>query len=298
VRRFQRCGFARWSFTLWAAGTVRTLAAIQSPAAGSAAGLVEASRGRRYAARAVGQAHRGAPARTVMSAAPAPRETLAQILDRVAAVVAAVVPGLDAGDARLLVAEAASRRGALRHLDRHLAAFPCALASGSADAPKAVIALAGLLAAAGYPGIGVAACLACGGSGELPHRSGDGRLCRNCYRSQRQEPCRQCGRTRPVHARTAAGPLCTTCSSHLRPARTCGACGQDGPVRAWRPDGSAVCETCYRAPERPCARCGRLAVTRALLPEGAVCRSCRGEPHLAERARAGTPAPRKTARRE
>jgi hypothetical protein len=170
-----------------------------------------------------------------MSAAPASGGSLAAILDRVAAAVAAAVPGLDAGDARLLVSESASRRGALRQLDRHLAAFPGALASGSADAPKAVIGLAGLLAAAGYPGIGVAACLACGRSGDLPHRSGDGRLCRNCYRRQRQEPCRRCGRTRPVHARTAAGPLCTTCASHLRSARTCGAC---------RPDGSAVCGSC------------------------------------------------------
>jgi hypothetical protein len=213
-----------------------------------------------------------------MSAAPAPGGTLAVILDRVAAAVAAAVPGLDEAGARLLVSEAASRRGALRQLDRHLTAFPGALASGSADAPKAVIALAGLLAAAGYRGIGVAACLVCGRPGELPHRSGDGRLCRNCYRQRRQEPCRRCGRTRPVHARTAAGPLCTTCSSHLQPFRTCGACGQDRPVRAWRPDGSAVCGSCYRAPERPCARCGRLAVTRALLPEGPVCRSCCGEP--------------------
>jgi hypothetical protein len=179
-----------------------------------------------------------------MSAAPASGGTLAAALDRVAGVVAAAVPGLDAAGARLLVTEAASRRGALRQLDRHLAAFPGALASGSADAPKAVIALAGLLAGAGYPGIGVAACLACGRPGDLPHRSGDGRLCRNCYRRQRQEPCQRCGRTRPVHARTAAGPLCTTCSSALQPPQPCGTCGQDGPVAARRPDGSAVCRSC------------------------------------------------------
>src|SRR6266699_1837233 len=200
------------------------------------------------------------------------------MLERVAAAVAGAVPGLDAAGARLLVTEAASRRGALRQLDRHLAAFPGALASGSSDAPKAVIALAGLLSGAGYGGIGVAACLACGRPGELPHRSGDGRLCRNCYRRRRQEPCRRCGRTRPVHARTAAGPLCSTCSAALQPSRPCGACGQDGPVRAWRPDGSAVCRSCYRAPERPCARCGRLAVTYALLAEGPACGSCCGRP--------------------
>jgi len=213
-----------------------------------------------------------------MSAAPAPRETLAQILDRVTAAVAAAVPGLDEAGARALVSEAASRRGALRHLDRHLAAFPGALASGSADAPKAVIALAGLLAAAGYRGIVVATCLACGRPGELPHRSGDGRLCRNCYRQRRQEPCRRCGRTRPVHARTDGGPLCSTCSAALQPPQPCGTCGQDGQVAARRPDGSAVCESCYRPPERPCSRCGRLALTYAFLPEGPVCRSCSGPP--------------------
>jgi DNA-binding Xre family transcriptional regulator len=60
----------------------------------------------------------------LMSPAPASRETLAQILDRVTAVAAAAVPGLDEAGARALVSEAASQRRALRHLDRHLAAFP------------------------------------------------------------------------------------------------------------------------------------------------------------------------------
>lgn len=114
--------------------------------------------------------------------------------------------------------------------------------------------------------------------GELPHHSGDGRLCRDCYRQRRQEPCRRCGRTRPVHARTDGGPLCSTCSSALQPSRLCGTCGQDGQVAARRPDGSAVCESCYRPPERPCSRCGRLALTYAFLPEGPVCRSCSGPP--------------------
>jgi hypothetical protein len=224
-----------------------------------------------------------------MSAAPASRETLAQILDRVVA--AAAVPGLDWAGARVLASEAASRRGALRQLDRHLAAFPGALASGSADAPKAVIALAGLLAGAGYRGIGVPACLACGRSGELPHRSGDGRLCRNCYRQRRQEPCRRCGRTRPVHARTVGGPLCTTCSSRLQPSRPCGTCGQDGQVAARRPDGSAVCRSCYQAPEHPCARCGRLAVTRALLPDGPVQKVLRRAVAAVRRMRPGPAGP-------
>jgi hypothetical protein len=75
-----------------------------------------------------------------MTAAPAAGRTLAAVLDRVAAAVTGAVPGLDGGNARLLVTEAASRRGALRQLDRHLAPCPNTLASGSSNAPKAVIA--------------------------------------------------------------------------------------------------------------------------------------------------------------
>ena len=86
-----------------------------------------------------------------MTAAPASGAALAAVLDRVAAVVAVAVPGLDTGGARVLVTQAASGRGALRQLDRHLAAFPDALASGSSDAPKAVIALAGLWPARATP---------------------------------------------------------------------------------------------------------------------------------------------------
>jgi hypothetical protein len=157
------------------------------------------------------------------------------------------VPGLDEAGARALLTEAASRRGALRHLDRHLAAFPGALASGSADAPEAVIALAGLLAAAGYPGIVVVTCLACGRPGELPHRSGEGRLCRNCHRQRRQEPCRRCGRTRPVHARTYGGPLCSTCSSaSSRP----GAAGPAARTVRWRPGARTAAPSASRATGR------------------------------------------------
>lgn len=210
-----------------------------------------------------------------MSAAPSPGGTLAAVLDRAAAAVAAAVPGLDAGGARVLVAEAASRRGALRQLDRHLAAFPGALASRSADAPKAVIALAGLLAAAGYPGIVAATCLACGRLGELPHRSGEGRLCRNCYRQRRQEPCRRCGRTRRVHARTDAGPLCSTCSSRLRPS---GGCGLDRPVRLRAAgDQPDLCRRCAARAPATCAACGQQG--RCDTPDGPpVCMICRTWP--------------------
>lgn len=139
------------------------------------------------------------------------------------------VAGLDAGTAAVMASQAAPRPAAVRQLGQHLAAYPDALATGSGDVPLPVARLAGLLAGAGYAGIRVPACLACGRTGELPHRAAGGRLCRNCYRQQRREPCQRCSRTRPVNTRTAAGPLCSPCAAALRPSRPCASCGQDRP---------------------------------------------------------------------
>jgi hypothetical protein len=206
-----------------------------------------------------------------MRAAPAAGGPLAALQDRVAVAAAAVVPGLDAGDARLLVCEAASRRGALRQLDRHLTAFPDALASGSCDAPLAVIALAGLLASAGYPGVRVPRCARCGAAALLRHRIEGGRLCDICYRRSRQEPCTGCGRVKIVHKRTTGGPLCSSCAT---PRKVCAACGQLRRVTARRDDGEPLCTMCHRPPAQPCASCSLVMPAYARTAAGPVCRKC------------------------
>ena len=191
------------------------------------------------------------------------------------------VAGLDAGTAAVLASQAAPRPAAVRQLSQHLAAYPDALATGSGDVPLPVARLAGLLAGAGYAGIRVPACLACGRTGELPHRAAGGRLCRNCYRQQRREPCQRCSRTRPVNTRTAAGPLCSPCAAALRPSRPCASCGQDRPVTGRREDGAGVCRTCYRtrqAPRHPCARCGQATAVAAWRPQGPLCCNCYAPP--------------------
>lgn len=192
--------------------------------------------------------------------------------------VADAVAGLDAGTAAVLVGQAARGPAALRQLSQHLAAHPDALATGSGDVPLPVARLAGLLAGAGYGGIRVPACLACGRTGELPHRSAGGRLCRNCYRKQGQQRCSRCGRTRIVSTRTPAGPLCPPCAAALRPPRLCGACGQVRPAVARREDGTTICQPCYQAPQRPCSRCGQTARTNAFTPQGPVCGNCYARP--------------------
>jgi hypothetical protein len=206
-----------------------------------------------------------------MTAAPAAGQTLAAVLDRVAAAVAGAVPGLEAADARRLVTGAASRRGALRQLDRHLAAFPDALASGSSDAPLALIALAGLLASAGHPGVRVPRCAGCGAAALLRHRTRDGRLCDTCDRASRPERCTGCGRDRAVRKRTARGPLCCSCAQTRE---ECGGCGQLRRVTARRGDGAPLCKTCHRPPGSACASCGRVAAAYARTAAGPVCRKC------------------------
>jgi hypothetical protein len=205
-----------------------------------------------------------------MTATPAGGEVPA-VLERVAVSVAAAVPGLAAGDARGLVARAASRRGALRQLDRHLAEHPGALASGISDAPLAVIELAGLLASEGFTGVCVPRCAGCAGLAQLRHRAESGRLCDRCYRRSRREPCAGCSRDKIVHKRTAEGPLCTSCAQARG---RCAACGQTRRVAARRSDGAALCQMCHRRPERPCASCGQIAATYAHTPAGPVCRAC------------------------
>jgi hypothetical protein len=210
-----------------------------------------------------------------MTAASSPGGTLAAALDRVAAVVAGAVPGLDAGDARRLVAGAASRRGALRQLDRHLAACPDALASGDPGAPLALITLAGLLAGAGHAGVVVPGCTGCGKQAELRHRTEGGRLCDSCYRTARSEPCAGCGRDRVVSKRTGQGPLCCSCA---QPRKECAACGQLRRVAARRHDGAPLCKACHPRPAEPCASCGQAAAVYARTPAGPACRACYVQP--------------------
>ena len=232
-----------------------------------------------------------------MTAGPASSETLSAVLDRVTAAVAGAVPGLGTGDARRLVTGAASRRGALRQLDRHLAACPDALASGSADAPLALITLAGLLAGAGHPGVRVPRCTGCGAETVLRHRTDGGRLCDTCNRRSRQEPCAGCGRDRGVTKRTGQGPLCCSCA---QPRKECAGCGQVRRVAARRGDGAPLCKMCHRSPGRACASCGQVAPAYARTPAGPVCKACYTPPSracgecgeqrpIARRATAGEP---------
>jgi hypothetical protein len=206
-----------------------------------------------------------------MTAGPAGSGTLAAALDRVTSAVTTAVPGLGTADARRLVTGAASRRGALRQLDRHLAAFPDALTSGSSSAPLAMIALTRMLAGAGYQGVRVPRCAGCGSGAVLRHRAEGGRLCDTCYRRSHPEPCAGCGRTRVVHKRTTQGPLCCSCA---QPRKECAACGQARRVAARRSDGAPLCKMCHRPPEQPCASCGKTAAAYARTPAGPVCKAC------------------------
>jgi len=106
-------------------------------------------------------------------------------------------------------------------------------------------------------------CARCGQSGHIVRRTGEGSICRRCYRADRElfwQECAGCGKHKPPVARRNGAALCQACAP--RPTKPCVRCGRDRPVHANTDDGP-VCGSCYTAPARRCGRCGELAPVRA-----------------------------------
>lgn len=211
-----------------------------------------------------------------MTAARAGREPRQTVLDRAAARVCAVVPGLDPTAAARFV-ERATVAHTLRRLEAHLAHHPDALTSGSSDAPITLQRLAGLLADAGHPTVVVPGCLRCGKPALLPHLVDGGRVCDHCRRFYHRAPCGRCRRDRPIATHTDRGdPLCHSCIPRRR--EPCGTCGRVLRVQTRRADGAAVCPNCYRTPQRRCCRCEHITPTYAHTDHGPICKSCYRRP--------------------
>lgn len=123
-----------------------------------------------------------------------------------------------------------------------------------------------------------AGCLHCGATSTLRHLAPGGRLCDRCYRQSRAEPCSRCGRTRIVHTRIAAGPLCSSCSAARKPHQPCGSCGNLRAVMGRRSDGAPLCKACRPTPRRACAVCARVTKAVARTPDGPICDRCYSAP--------------------
>lgn len=145
-------------------------------------------------------------------------------------------------------------------------------------------------------------CSNCGRMRYPVRRLPDGRvLCQRCA-PRPQHTCSRCGRTRPAHAITDDGPLCTTCYSRVKLSWTCALCGAVRNRQRNTVVGPHVCASCRRTRLRNahaedaqalspdasgggvrsksvCAFCGRVRRVGNRWPAGPVCPGC------AERAR-------------
>ena len=234
--------------------------------------------------------------RTGLSSQDATQELAAWLTGR--------LPALPADRAQALVEQACGRCPGV--LLEYVRARPAALADPGPRPPLAAVRLAHALHQDGHRGITLPRCARCGRSpARFPTSRPEGRICARCADQDRLRACVRCGRKRPAHARSADGPVCSTC--YTRPARLCEACGQlrplarrastagpaicdrcagqagvgtciscgrQRPVLLRRADGKTYCKTCYPRAARKCARCGRLRPVSAEWPIGPVCDRC------------------------
>ena len=169
------------------------------------------------------------------------------------------LPGLTDDGARALVEQAVGHGGPhARTLLKYVRERPAVLADPAPLLPPSAVRLAHALHWEGYVQVVLPRCARCGKApARLKTPRPEGRICHQCVQLERRQPCVRCGRDQPVHIRTAAGPVCSTC--HSRPVHRCEGCGQLRPLaRRASPDGPALCAACHHLPDRVCSSCGRL----------------------------------------
>jgi len=182
-------------------------------------------------------------------------------VDVVVDVVTAVDPMLPA-DVVIDAVHGAVARGAQRHqLARALTDRPDLLTGAGAEAPvPAVLRLIDKLCQAGAASIVRPPCPHCGRVIPLVKPRDGLRLCRNCVAKSRAEACSRCGALREPATRDEHGqPLCPHCLiTDLANQETCIDCGRRRPVSARTPEGP-LCPSCLPWKVLTCGICGRNA---------------------------------------
>ena len=220
--------------------------------------------------------------------------------------VTSIDPALDAQFVRAAIEVAAPQLGQRRRLAWALQDRPELLTGAGAQAPvPTVLRLIDALAERGSGRIVCPPCPGCGRVIALVKPRDGVRLCRNCVAKSRAETCSRCGahrepatrdeqgkalcprclitdpanleecagcrRSRPVSARTPAGPLCGSC----RPTATltCSICGRSAPGSISRLTGQACCHACSQRRAR-CSGCGKVKMVRGGTRGQPLCGTC------------------------
>lgn len=178
-------------------------------------------------------------------------------LEEVQAVVAALDPQLPAdavAEAVVAVCRTVRKRG---ELARDLRADPGLLTGGGARGSAQLVRFIDALLARGAQAVVRPVCPGCGREGVHAPLNGV-RLCRSCLSRERREPCRRCGKERPVGSRDADGTaVCRPCN-RADPANheECSRCGRLALI-VRRVQHGGLCARCHRAPTAVCSACGR-----------------------------------------
>ncbi|WP_405959434.1 site-specific integrase (plasmid) [Streptomyces sp. NBC_00868] len=140
--------------------------------------------------------------------------------------------------------------------------------------PRTVL-LAYLLHKAGAEGVPAPKCPHCDRAVRLTHSIKRMRVCGTCYNRSKAEPCKWCGRHRPVAGRDDAGaPICITCRRE-EPAyqEKCSVCGRLDAVAARTADGP-LCSVCLKPRVVQCGSCGKLRSCMFAKTDSPRCRAC------------------------
>lgn len=176
----------------------------------------------------------------------------------ICAQVTALHPGTDTDMVAAAVRKVAPRPSHQQRLAWALEDNPALLTGAGHLAPfPAVLRLIELLDGQGITGVARPACPRCQRVVRLYRPLGGQRVCRNCMAKSRAQPWARCGALREPATRDAQGrPLCPNCLvSDPANMETCVNCGRRRPVRARTPDGP-LCPACRGLPVLVCSICG------------------------------------------
>ena len=117
--------------------------------------------------------------------------------------------------------------------------------------------LAEKLREAGAHGVPPLECPRCRRQRRLTHTIKRVRVCGTCYNHSTAEPCKWCGKSRPVAGRDDTGAaICMNCRTK-EPAyqRACSGCGEIRAIQRTGKDGP-LCQSCTKPPVTTCGYCG------------------------------------------
>lgn len=184
--------------------------------------------------------------------------------------------GLDQAVLQTVIAEVTEgKTTTARRLLWDLQTQPGLLAGQAPHHSPRTVLLADRLHQAGAEGVPAPKCPHCDRAVRLTHSIKRMRVCGTCYNRAKAEPCKWCGRHRPVAGRDDAGaPICVTCRRE-EPAyqEKCGVCGRLDAVAARTADGP-LCSVCLKPPVVLCGSCGKLRGCMFAKTDSPRCRAC------------------------